>query len=319
MYALVMAVETHVLLGILSNRLQRLRFQMDGRRTALRHFSYHTCIVLYGAGTVLWMNLTDSYGGNGTWCWIKKPYYRLYLFYIPTWMSILAIAYLDVEVVRVVYRSYQLLRSGADRHPPTSEDSNVDLDRTQRGVMNAKMLRVFLRMILYPLCLSLLVLPGSVVRVIQAGGYNIDNTVFRVLSVARNMCDPSFGTLNVIMWIFSDAEVLAEWRDHLREAGVPIALWPCCFCSPAKSVHLQEKGSTASLAFTTTAQSSIEQLSVGLIASAYESNTSLPDIESTPIVDANNSIFDYISNVTVPPVRRSRGDDDDFPVVVWTD
>jgi hypothetical protein len=263
LYAFVMALETNVLIGIVTNSLERLRFTMSSKRTMQRHLTYHSVIIMYGIATVLWMNLTHSYGGNGTWCWIERPLYRLYLFYIPTWISISAIMYLDIEVIRVVYKSYQQLRDTTERSMQepepkyantfqSSESSSWNVSSispavgatatsgqgagagaatlgagTGTGVrqkgssaVSAKMLRVFMRMTLYPICLSLLVMPGSVVRVMQAGDFSIDSTLFRVMSIARNMCDPSFGTLNVIMWIFSDADVLQEWGEVLRRAAL---------------------------------------------------------------------------------------------------
>lgn len=193
MYAFIMALETHVLIGIITNSLERLRFTMNSKKTLTRHICYHMSIILYGIGTVLWINLTHSYGGNGTWCWIERPYYRLYLFYIPTWLSIFAIMYLDIEVIRVVYKSYQQLKNlragtgSALEATAAGAGPGDHASIAMQSAMNAKMLRVFMRMTLYPICLLLLVMPGSVVRVIQAGDFNIDGTVFRILSIARNM------------------------------------------------------------------------------------------------------------------------------------
>lgn len=335
MYAFVMAMETHILLGIITNSLERLRFTMGGRRTVLRHLCYHAGVGLFGAATVIWINVTGSYGGNGTWCWIELAYYRLYLFYIPTWLSILAILYLDVEVVRVVYKSYRLLRTATEGTPQHSlaesaeEDSSIAsgrvVERSQSPAhsrlhaMNAKMLRVFLRMVLYPLCLLLLVMPGSVVRVIQAGNYNIDATLFRILSIARNMCDPSFGTLNVVMWVFSDNEVLMEWREVIQGMLLPLK-GSTPGSEPSKLQQMQSTNRGDCSTTTDHAMLAAADLSEGLMdyPERYSSHHPLYPIESTPIVDPNNSLLEYINNEPVSSAASAEDSASDFPEIHWT-
>ena len=122
----------------------------------------------------------------------------------------MAIMYLDISVVRIVLKSYHQL-SAAKRGGETLDISDplipagANDDKRNEGEpkLNFKTLTLFVRMILYPIFLMLLVLPGSVVRIIQAGGFNPDATVYRTLSIARNMCDPSFGILNAVMWILT--------------------------------------------------------------------------------------------------------------------
>jgi hypothetical protein len=115
--------------------------------------------------------------------------------------------YLDISVVRIVLKSYHQL-SAAKRVGDTVDISDpliptTNNDQIGEPKLNFRTLTLFVRMILYPIFLMLLVLPGSVVRTIQAGGFNPDATVYRTLSIARNMCDPSFGILNAVMWILT--------------------------------------------------------------------------------------------------------------------
>ena len=345
LYAVVMALETNILIGIITNSLERLRYTMDSNKTLRRHFAYHGTIAMYGALTVLWINVTDNYGENGTWCWIKKASYRIYLYYIPTWCSILAIMYLDIEVFRVVLKSYQQLRTTSvpmDTTEPNAQSpeesnhssTNQSPSTARYRVMHPQVLRVLIRMTLYPLCLLVLILPGSVVRIIQAGDYDVNETVFRVLSIARNMCDPSFGTINVIMWIFSDKEVLLEWEQILAK----ILHRSCIYCmfdikldSSGDDIKKSLVESASQKKSTTTENSPLyssgsSELREQLLHEPNTSSTNfssscvpyISTVESTAMIDSSY-ISRHLNDSEFLSSPIDQNENCEFPEIIWND
>lgn len=222
LYALVMAIETVVLLNIIQQG-RRLR----DATTITRHLVYHVMVMSFGGATTIWMLSTRSYGEAGKWCWIDKSDYGLYFGYIPIWISVLGIVICDAIVVRTVIKSSLLSRKSEmaiEVSPMTSiEGASVStiVSKTHRTVhidsaedKRAKLIAVFVRMILYPLLLIVLFVPGSVVRMTEA---SIGHSEFiHVFKFAQWICDPAKGTLNALMWVLSDRDVRTELYNKVR-------------------------------------------------------------------------------------------------------
>jgi hypothetical protein len=227
LYALVMAIETVVLLDVVQQG-KRLR----DSTTITRHFVYHLLVMSFGGSTTIWMLSTGSYGEAGRWCWIDKSDYGLYFGYVPIWISIVGIVVCDALVIRTVVKSSLLsmksevsieisppVSSIASRSEGTSapttagksfQTSNIDSSDEKR----AKLIAVFFRMFLYPLFLIILFVPGSIVRISEAS--SADSAFIHVFKFAQWMCDPAKGTLNAIMWVLSDRDVRAELNSRIR-------------------------------------------------------------------------------------------------------
>jgi hypothetical protein len=254
-----MALETFILVDAV-----RQHKRIKDHETIQRHVMYHLAIIAFGISTTVAMFMTDTFGKSGKWCWITKDSYRLYLGYLPIWISVIGVAILDVSVVRTMIESAKELRrlkankkkvkttesndnnnsrkdseGSADTVSWSSKNSNATTTTTAtaattpttvtasepevENIMEAKMRGVFLRMLFYPLFLLLLFVPGSVTRLAELTNSG-DPYVLEFFSICQRFCDPAKGTLNAIMWVFSDADVRRELSSSLRKA-VPARIW----------------------------------------------------------------------------------------------
>ena len=224
LYALVMSIETIVMLNMVQGNR---RVQND--YTIYRHIVYHVVVGGFGASTTIWLNVTESFELGGSWCWISINNYALYLGYIPIWISILGIAICDIIIIQTIFKSSLLSKRGTKPSQNARGPTHRVADGAGNGVLlgpesvssssenpeesalskNSKFRGVFIRMVLYPLLLILLFLPGSVMRIHQVGGFGEGNYLY-VFRVAQWICDPAKGTLNAIMWVLTDSDVRKE-------------------------------------------------------------------------------------------------------------
>jgi hypothetical protein len=242
-----MALETFILVDAV-----RQHKRVKDYETIQRHAVYHLAIVAFGISTTIAMFASDSFGKSGKWCWITKDSYKLYLGYLPIWISVIGVFILDVSVVRTMIESAKELRrlkankkknkmkkQEAPGHVSSqgsvdSASSNGSAISTNASgasgastpattpepegdnIMEKKMRGVFLRMLFYPLFLLLLFVPGSVTRLAEITNSG-DPYTLEFFSICQRFCDPAKGTLNAIMWVFSDGDVRRELSSSLRK------------------------------------------------------------------------------------------------------
>lgn len=207
-----MALETNVLIGVVQRNSAAFIFG-SSRETLYRHLTYHVAVMGFGLGTTLWMDATDSFSRAGNWCWISKPDYALYFGYIPMWTSVLGIAIMDFIVIRTVYKSIRMKE--ATNNPPLMARRQASNSKKN---YNAKFSTTVVRLLLYPIFMVLLFIPGSVVRIMEYGGIDEKSVSFEVFKVAQSICDPSKGTINVLMWVVSDVDVRKEISELFRSS-----------------------------------------------------------------------------------------------------
>lgn len=220
LYAFCMALETNILLGLITGKnSERAYLSMDGPGTLQRHIAYHVIINSYGLAITTWMNLTGAYGQSWTpWCYFSAPKYRVFFAYIPIWVAISGIVVLDLAVIRKTLMYYKLISRSRSRREKSYEGGSTGsavLDGEQRS--SYRMIRLIIRMILYPIALMLLLVPGFILRMCDwSGTCNFSSPLYWSLSKIQMACDPSAGTVIAVIWVLSDLNVRDEWADILH-------------------------------------------------------------------------------------------------------
>lgn len=96
-----------------------------------------------------------------------------------------------------------------------SEDTLANMSQRQSSVSTRGKVKknsvAFVRFALIPVIFAILHIPGSTLRLTQALDITLSDQLSRNLTNAQAFCDPAHGTINVIIWIFSDKDVMSAW------------------------------------------------------------------------------------------------------------
>lgn len=245
LYAFCMALETNILLGLITGKNpERAQLSMENKETYYRHIAYHIAVNTYGVAVTIWINAAGVYGNSWTpWCYFDEPKYRIFCAYIPIWIAIGGIVLLDASVVRKTMISYKLIASSRsdsfvcsesrpgevrsmDAVSVNSATSSVFRATSSDTQMNSRMIRLIVRMLLYPIALMLLLVPGFILRICDwSGSCNFTDKLYWSLAKIQRACDPSAGIVVAVIWVISDLNVRNEWRKILKPYMRPLRCW----------------------------------------------------------------------------------------------
>jgi len=132
---------------------------------------------------------------------------RVYVAYIPLWISIIVVLLVNTDTIRIMRKSL---------HSQISSVTNLngaENNGKPKFKIPSKATLEFIRLIAIAVAFLIIHIPGSYLRVIEMSTNNKGSTS-GVVNVFFAISLPIPGIINCFIWIISNKTVISDWQDN---------------------------------------------------------------------------------------------------------